>query len=188
MLADLMINASGGYVSAEAEQALRAALDKDGREPTARFYLGLYMMQVDRPDAAFRLWQALLDESTPDAPWVPMIRGQIEDVAARAGVRYTLPPPEGTPGPDAADIAAAEGMDPEARQDMIRGMVAGLAERLANEGGTEEDWARLINAYGVLGEPENARRIWDEAQEVFADHPERLATVRAAAARAGVTQ
>lgn len=188
MLADLMINASGGYVSTEAEQALRAALDKDGREPSARFYLGLYLMQVDRPDGAFRLWQTLLDESTPDAPWVPMIRGQIEDVAARAGVRYTLPPLEGTPGPDAADIAAAEGMDPEARQDMIRGMVAGLAERLTNEGGTEEDWARLINAYGVLGEPENARRTWDEAQEVFADYPERLATVRAAAARAGVTQ
>lgn len=188
MLADLMINASGGYVSAEAEQALRAALDKDGREPSSRFYLGLYLMQVDRPDGAFRLWRALLEESTPDAPWVPMIRAQIEEVAARAGVRYTLPPLEGAPGPDAADIAAAEGMDPEARQDMIRGMVAGLAERLASEGGTEEDWARLINAYGVLGEPENARRIWAEAQEVFAEDPERLATVRAAAARAGVAE
>ncbi|EAQ23139.1 c-type cytochrome biogenesis protein CcmI [Roseovarius sp. 217] len=188
MLADLMINASGGYVSSEAEQVLRAALEKDGREPSARFYLGLYMMQVDRPDAAFRLWEALLDESTPEAPWVPAIRAQIEDLAARAGVRYTLPPEAGAPGPTAADIAAAQDMDPEARQEMIRGMVAGLAERLANEGGTEQDWARLISAYGVLGEQDKAQEIWAEAQAVFADEPERLALVRAAADAAGVAE
>ncbi|MGX0975139.1 cytochrome c-type biogenesis protein CcmH [Roseovarius sp. MBR-51] len=188
MLADLMINASGGYVSSEAEQVLRAALEKDGREPSARFYLGLYMMQVDRPDAAFRLWEALLDESTPEAPWVPAIRAQIEDLAARAGVRYTLPPEEGAPGPTAADIAAAQDMDPEAQQEMIRGMVAGLAERLATQGGTEQDWARLISAYGVLGEQDKAQEIWAEAQAVFADEPERLALVRAAANAAGVAE
>lgn len=188
MLADLMINASGGYVSSEAEEVLRAALEKDGREPTARFYLGLYMMQVDRPDAAFRLWEALLEESAPEAPWVPAIRAQIEDLAARAGVRYSLPPEEGTPGPTAADIAAAQDMDPEAQQEMIRGMVAGLAERLATQGGTEQDWARLISAYGVLGEQDKAQEIWAEAQAVFADEPERLALVRAAANAAGVAE
>jgi len=78
MLADLMINASGGYVSTEAEAALRAALERDPREPTARFYLGLYSLQIDRPDAAFRLWRDLLDESIEEAPWVEPIRAQIE--------------------------------------------------------------------------------------------------------------
>jgi cytochrome c-type biogenesis protein CcmH len=188
LLADLMINASGGYVSSEAEAALRAALERDAREPSSRFYLGLYMMQVDRPDAAFRLWDALLNESTPEAPWVPTIRAQIEELAARAGVRYTLPPEEGAPGPSAADIAAAEGMDPEAQQEMIRGMVAGLAQRLATQGGTEEDWARLINAYGVLGERDKAQEVWTEAQAVFAAEPEQLAVVRAAADAAGVAE
>lgn len=193
LLADLMINASGGYVSADAEVALRAALERDAREPSSRFYLGLYMIQVDRPDAAFRLWEALLQESTPEAPWVPTIRAQIEELAGRAGVRYTLPPEQGAPeqgapGPSAADIAAAEGMDPQAQQEMIRGMVAGLAQRLATEGGTEEDWARLINAYGVLGERDKAQEVWAEAQDVFAEYPNRLATVRAAAAQAGVAE
>lgn len=186
-LAELMINATNGYVSRDAEAALRAALDRDARAPTARFYLGLYMTQIDRPDAAFRLWRDLLDESTPDAPWVPPIRAGIEELAARAGERYELPP-QGGRGPSQGDIAAAEDMDPEARQEMIRGMVAGLASRLADEGGTAEDWARLINAYGVLGETERARRIWTEAQAVFADFPRRLATVRSAAENAGVAQ
>jgi cytochrome c-type biogenesis protein CcmH len=79
-------------------------------------------------------------------------------------------------------------MDPEAQQEMIRGMVAGLAERLATQGGTEQDWARLINAYGVLGEQDRAQEIWAEAQVVFAAEPERLEVVRAAAARAGVAE
>ena len=186
-LAELMINATSGYVSRDAEAALRAALDRDARAPTARFYLGLYMTQIDRPDAAFRLWRDLLDESTPDAPWVPPIRAGIEELAARAGERYELPA-QGGRGPSQGDIAAAGDMDPEARQEMIRGMVAQLAARLADEGGTAEDWARLINAYGVLGETERARGIWAEAQAVFAEFPRRLATVRAAAESAGVAQ
>jgi len=187
-LAELMINAAGGYVSADAEAALQAALDRDGRMPMARFYLGVYMAQVDRPDAAFRIWRDLLAESSPDAPWVDPIRSGIEELASRAGVRYELPPRETARGPSAADIEAAEDMDPEARREMIRGMVAQLSDRLATEGGTAEDWARLINAYGTLGERAQAARIWDEAQSVFADSPERLATVRGAAEAAGVAE
>ncbi len=188
MLADLMINASGGYISTEAEAALRAALEREPREPTARFYLGMFYLQVDRPDAAFRIWRDLLNESTADAPWAEPIRDQIEEVAARAGERYSLPPLERASGPTAADMQAAEDMDPAARQQMIRGMVAGLADRLATEGGTAEDWARLITAYGVLGETDNARRIWTEAQAVFAQYPNRLSTVRVAAETAGVAE
>ena len=187
-LAELMINATGGYVSADAEAALGDALDREGRLPTARFYLGLYMAQVDRPDAAFRLWRDLLEESTPDAPWVPPIRSGIEDLAARAGERYELPPRQVAPGPSAGDVEAAGDMDPEARQEMIRGMVARLSDRLATTGGTAEEWARLINAYGVLGEAAKAGQIWAEAQTVFADAPDRLATVRAAAEGAGVAE
>lgn len=188
ILADLMINAAGGYVSAEAEAALRTALEREAREPTARFYLGLYYLQVDRPDAAFRLWRDLLEESTEDAPWVGPIRAQIEEIAALAGERYSLPPAAGLRGPDAGQIAAAQDMDPAARQEMIRGMVAGLAERLAQDGGSAEEWARLINAYGVLGETDKARDAWGEAQKVFAEDAERLAMLRAAAENAGVAE
>lgn len=188
MLAELMIEAAGGYVSSGAEAALRAALERDPRAPTARFYLGLYFLQVDRPDRAFRLWRDLLEESTEDAPWVPAIRAGIEDIAMRAGVRYTLPPRAGAPGPSAADIDAAAGMDADARNEMIRGMVERLSARLATQGGPVEDWARLINAYGVLGEHEAARRIWEEAKEVFAGDDGAMSALRAAAESAGVAE
>lgn len=187
--ADLMVSAAGGYVSQEAEETLRTALEQDPREPTARYYLGLYLIQVDRPDAAFRTWDTLLRESDPSAPWVPTIRERIEDLAWRAGVTdYQLPAEEGAPGPSAADLDAADDMSVEDRQQMIRGMVDGLSQRLAEEGGTPTEWARLIRALGVLGETDQATAIWTEAQTRFADAPEAMALVREAAQAAGVAE
>ena len=192
-LAELMIEAAGGYVSTDAEAALRTALEQDARTPTARFYLGVYFLQVDRPDRAFRLWRDLLEESREDAPWVPVIRARIGEIASAAGVRYEAPAPRGgtggmPPGPSEGDMAAAAEMDPEARGEMIRGMVARLSGRLAREGGSAEEWARLINAYGVLGETDAAQEAWAQARESFAGDPEPLALLRRAAEAAGVVE
>ncbi len=199
-LAELMISSAGGYVSREAEQALRAALERDPRNGPARYYMGVYMMQVDRPDAAFRTWDTLLRESPPNAPWVAPIRERIEEVAWRAGeTDYELPPaPEAapetapvaptTPGPTAEDMQAAGEMSAEDRQQMVRGMVQGLSDRLATEGGTAAEWARLIRALGVLGDTDQASAIWAEAQGIFAENAEAMALLREAAQSAGVAE
>ena len=39
---------------------------------------------------------------------------------------------------------------------MIEGMVQGLADRLARQGGSAAEWGRLIRAYSVLHEPDKA--------------------------------
>ncbi|MGR3462830.1 MAG: c-type cytochrome biogenesis protein CcmI [Roseovarius sp.] len=188
MLAELMIEAAGGYVSTDAAAALHAALERDPRAPTARFYLGLWHLQLGRPDLAFPVWRDLLEDSTPDAPWVPAIRAEIGAIAQRAGVRYTPPAETEGRGPSAADMEAAGDMTPEARAEMIRSMVAGLSRRLATDGGPPEDWARLINAYGVMGETAQARRIWTEARETFGGDARALGILRTAAEAAGVTE
>jgi len=187
-LADAMILTAGGYVSPEAEAALLQALKLDPRNGVARYYMGLMFVQVGRPDASFQTWNRLLREGPADAPWIAPIRAQIPDAAQFAGVDFSLPQAGGLTGPTAADMQAAGAMSAEDRQDMIRGMVANLSERLATEGGAPEEWARLIGAYGVLGETERAREIWTEAQQVFADKPDALALVRSGAERAGVLQ
>ncbi|QGX98792.1 c-type cytochrome biogenesis protein CcmI [Roseovarius faecimaris] len=184
--ADQLIVAAGGYVSQEAREVLRTALERNPREPIARYYLAQYFLQVDRPDAAFRTMEALLNDSTPDAPWLPLLRRQIEDVAWRAGVEYQLPPTAEMPGPDAAAMAAAEDMTAEDRQAMIEGMVAQLSYRLATEGGTAQEWARLIRALAVIGKAEQAEAIWQEAETIFGGREEELALIRAAAADAGL--
>ena len=63
--------------------------------------------------------------------------------------------------------AAADDMSDEDRAAMIENMVSGLAERLATEGGSAAEWARLITAYGVLGRSEEAKSILSEARAAF---------------------
>ena len=43
------------------------------------------------------------------------------------------------------------------QQQMVRGMVERLATRLAQSGGSAEEWARLIRAYSVLHENDKAK-------------------------------
>jgi cytochrome c-type biogenesis protein CcmH len=184
-LAEVMIMATGGLVSPEAEAALTQALTLDPANPTARYYYGLMAAQVARFDRTFALWKPLLDQGPPDAPWIAPIRAQIEDVAARAGVDFTLP--DATPGPDADAIAAAQDMTPEDRQAMIEGMVAQLGDRLATEGGTVEDWARLISSLATLNRKDEAATIYAEALTKFDGSPSQQSFLREAALNAGLT-
>jgi cytochrome c-type biogenesis protein CcmH len=185
-LGEIMILAAGGYVSPQAEQALVQSLNRNPRAPRARYYSGLALAQTGRPDVAYRMWASLLQEGPPDAPWIPLIQAQIGQVAAAAGIQPAAPPP--LPGPTSEDVESANQMSDEDRQNMIRGMVAGLAERLATDGGTSDEWARLIRAYGVLKETGKANEIWREAKETFANDPQAMNLLRAAAQAAEVLQ
>jgi cytochrome c-type biogenesis protein CcmH len=189
MLAEIMILGAGGYVSPEAEAEIKRALQLDPLNGTASYYAGLMFAQVGRPDRTFALWAALLERSQPGDPWVAPLRAQLMQVASEAGEdNYVLPGTEAAPGPDADALAAAAEMTPEERQEMVRGMVARLSERLATQGGSAEEWARLITAYGVLGETDRAGAIWAEAQQRFGGRAADLKVVRAAALQAGVAE
>jgi len=184
LLTDLMVAAADGQVSPEAEAVVREILRRDEENVPARYYLGSMHNLTARPDITFRLWRPLV-ENSPDSYHVALARAQIEGVAWRAGVEYSLPEVR---GPSAADIENAEGMTEEDRAAMIGGMVAGLADRLATEGGPASDWARLIGAYGVLGETEQAAAIWFEAKTAFASDEGAIALLRDAAEQAGVAE
>ncbi|KMW57475.1 hypothetical protein AIOL_002440 [Candidatus Rhodobacter oscarellae] len=191
--AEILVAAVDGHVSPEAEQAALKTLEIDPQNGTARYYLGLMFAQSARPDRALEIWRQLLQESSVRAPWTPPILAEIEDIAAAAGMRYEIPErfraaAPALPGPSAEDIQAASELDAQDQQAMIQGMVEGLAERLATQDGTAEEYARLVNALGVLGQRERAAATWSKAQEVFAQDPDGLALVRAAAQRAGVAQ
>jgi cytochrome c-type biogenesis protein CcmH len=175
-LAQTMIIAAGGFVSPEAEQQLILVLQKDPQNGLARYFSGLMFAQVGRFDRAFALWEPLLSEGPEDAAWIPSIRAGLQEVADRAGIKYQLPD---TKGPTADDVTAAGQMSPEARQDMIKTMVAGLESRLSTEGGPLEDWLKLINALGVLGEADRAKTAADQAKTA---HPDQTAAIDAALA------
>jgi cytochrome c-type biogenesis protein CcmH len=178
-LAEARILAAGGYVSPEAEAALARALALDPEDPVARYYSGLTLLQGGRPDLAHRVWSRLLAEAPPDAPWIEPLRAGVAEAARLAG----LAPPQ---GPSAADVEAAGEMAAEDRQAMIEGMVSGLAERLASQGGPPEDWAQLIRSLGVLGRRDEAARVLAEARDTHAGDAAALAASEAAARDAGL--
>ncbi|MBI1205664.1 MAG: c-type cytochrome biogenesis protein CcmI [Azospirillum sp.] len=174
-LGEALTVANQGTVSAEALDAFAQAVAKQPDEPRARFYLSLAKAQSGDLKAALDGWSALLAGSPADAPWVPTVRERIEETAQRLGldVAKVMPEPKppahpetaGAPGPSSGDVAAARAMAPADRQQMIRGMVEGLATRLDKEPGDIAGWLRLARAYEVLNEPEKRLDALHRASE-----------------------
>lgn len=188
-LSALMMEAAGGLITPEGEAVLARSLQADPHQPQARYLLGLLQLQNGRPDRAFPIWRSLLEEGPPDAPWLPPIRASITELAWLAGHPDYVPPVATAPmlpGPDAAQMQAAGEMSDEDRQQMISGMVAQLEARLADQGGSPEEWARLISSLVVLGNPDHAREILTEARGRFADKPEAMGVIEGAATEAGI--
>ncbi len=93
-----------------------------------------------------------------------------------AGPRAGVPaaPPTGAPanaprGPDQATIDAAASMPAADRTQMIRGMVARLAERLEQEPNDLDGWLRLGQSWMVLNEPEKAADAYERAAPLRAE-------------------
>ncbi|MCF6231596.1 MAG: c-type cytochrome biogenesis protein CcmI [Rhodobacteraceae bacterium] len=194
-LSELMIVAANGYVSPQAEQALRTALEKDPTHGPARYYWGLMLVQTGRPDLAFQIWDRTIRQSPEGSPWLDPILAGIKEMAWLAGVvDYEVPVPRAAApalgsalaGPSSEEINAAAGMSAEARQEMIQSMVARLSDRLATEGGSPDEWARLIGALGVLDQKDRAQEIYNEAKVNFAEDETALAMLGEAAGQAGL--
>jgi len=182
-LLDLLVVAAGGLVSPEAEQIARDILDRENGNVAARYYLGALYNQTDRADLALRFWRDIIETGDPNDFHIVSARQQVGDAAFRAGVEYAVPEAR---GPSFDQMDAAQDMSQEDRAAMIGGMVAGLANRLATEGGPAQDWARLIRAYGVLGDQEAAATVWAEAQQVFVSSMRGMEILTNAARDAGV--
>jgi cytochrome c-type biogenesis protein CcmH len=71
-------------------------------------------------------------------------------------------------------------MSPEARVQMVRGMVERLAERLAHDGSDFDGWVRLVRAYVVLGDHERAHGAAADARRALAGDPGKLLRLDAA--------
>ncbi|MGH6665505.1 MAG: c-type cytochrome biogenesis protein CcmI, partial [Pseudolabrys sp.] len=134
---EAQVAAANGVVTADAKAAFERALKLDGKNVMARFYMGMAADQDGRRSDADKIWRNLLASAPPGAPWVEAVRQAI--ARTPAGTAANTPP-----GPNAEEIAAAGQMKEEDRNQMIRGMVARLADRLKQNGDDLEGWERLL--------------------------------------------
>jgi cytochrome c-type biogenesis protein CcmH len=169
-LGEAITGAQNGIVIAEARAAFDRALALDPSDIRARYFLGLAAEQDGRPNEAAEIWRALLAEASADAGWAGFVRESLARVDPAAAA-------SSQPGPSADDVAAASEMSPERRTAMVQGMVSRLAERLRQDGTDVEGWLRLLRAYMVLGDKEQARAAAGDARRALASDPEKLRRV-----------
>jgi cytochrome c-type biogenesis protein CcmH len=167
-LGEALAAEASGVVTAEAKLAFERALAHDAREAKARYFLGLAEEQDGKSDQAASIWRTLLAEAPADAPWAAFVREALERVSGA---------PAPAAGPSASDLAAATNMTDEERREMVRGMVARLADRLHGNGADVEGWLRLMRAYVVLGDRDKAKGAADDAKRALVDRPDELERV-----------
>ena len=172
-LGEAIAMANAGAVVPAALQAFTNAMVLDSRSERSRFYIGLAEAQIGNVKQAVAIWRDLERDSSPDAQWLPMLRGHITGFSQKGGFDpASIPPsppsvknltaaiaamnnaPHAQPSEAAATAASSGG---SAQDTMIRGMVAQLAARMERTPNDIAGWERLSHAYVVLGENGKAR-------------------------------
>lgn len=143
-LAEALLLEAGDAGSAEAMAQLRAAADGDPSHIRSRLYLAAESMRMEEYETAAAYWREAIALANGDEAWLS---------AAQQGLA----------------VAEAGGVDLAAEQqaEMIQLMVGGLAGRLADEGGTVEEWMQLLRSYIVLGDLDNAQATYDAAVAAY---------------------
>ncbi len=175
-LGEALAAAANGMVTAEAKAAFDRALAGDPDNVKAQYYTGLAAEQDGRPADAAQTWRRLLQTAPANAGYRPLIESSLARVD----------PSLSAPGPGSDDIAAAEGLTPERRAAFVRGMVERLAARLKNDGSDAEAWLRLVRAYLVLGESEQARAAARDARQAVAGDAEKTKRLDEGLRRLGI--
>lgn len=148
-LAQALILEANGEAGDEALSLLKSAAARDPAHIRSRYYLaGEATRKGDWADAAAQ-WTALIALGKGDEPWIATARTALE--TAQAGL-------EGKTAPVASDPEQAAA---------IAGMVQGLADRLYAEGGTLEEWTRLVRSYLVLDQTDAAQKAYDAAKTAY---------------------
>ena len=70
------------------------------------------------------------------------------------------------------DRRRAAEMDVEDRDAMIENMVSGLAARLYEEGGSVEEWSRLVRSRKTLGQDVELAQDIEKIKSVFSNEPD----------------
>lgn len=186
---EALTRAAGGLVTEPARRAFELALKSEPKDPRANFFLGLADAQAGNARAALERWLRLEAASPAGASWLATLRQEMQRVAREAEIDLTALRRElklGAParGPTQRDIEDAEKLSPEARMQMIRGMIANLEAKLKDNPKDLDGWKRLGRARMVLNEFAKAAEAYRQAHELAPDDAPVLADYAAALIRA----
>jgi cytochrome c-type biogenesis protein CcmH len=122
---------------------LEAALAGDAEDWQGWIRLARAHVALEQPAEA----AAALARGARAYEGAPFVQQQLVAAATELGIAAP-----GVRGPTAEQMRAARDLSPEEQGEQIRGMVEGLAARLAEQPDDAEGWRMLARSYGVLGE------------------------------------
>lgn len=166
--AESLLMANKGEATDKVRQALKTAMDMDGKASKARFYWAMMLQQDGKPDEALAEWRKLIELNPKNIPLQMAIQKQIAALKKGADMPGK---PDGAkmPSLDKSQREAAASMTPKERQAMIASMVQRLADRLKENGKDLDGWLKLIRARMVLGQKDAAAASVKTARENFKD-------------------
>lgn len=170
--------AADGVVTAAARQAFETAAKDDPAAPEPQFYRGMAAAQDGDRDTAKVIWGKLVQSAPPGAPWLPMLQARMSELDSGSMVQKG--------GPSTPTGAAIAALPAGQQLTAIRGMVDGLASRLAQDGHNKDGWLRLVRAYSVLGEKDRAVSALADARKSLASDPQGLAELDGLAHQLGI--
>ncbi|MDO8358664.1 MAG: c-type cytochrome biogenesis protein CcmI, partial [Devosia sp.] len=148
-LGEALMMANGGSVAGEPLELFRKAAALDPKHVRSRYYIAGEETRAGDYVAAMRDWNVLLALGKGDEPWM---------VTARNGLAFA----EAALNPEAAAPAEPDGAQ-------IAAMVDGLDARLKSEGGSIEEWTRLVRSRMVQGRTDDAQAAYDAARKAYPD-------------------
>ncbi|UMY18571.1 c-type cytochrome biogenesis protein CcmI [Methylobacterium organophilum] len=188
---EALVAANDGNVPPEARTLFDRAVAADPKAPKPQFYLARADELAGNLDGAIRRLAALEAQGPADASWMGGVRDSLARLKAEAGkpAGETKPTPDTKPDAPAAGPAAnLQALPPSQRMDAIRGMVEGLDRRLAKQGGTPEEWARLVRSYGALDQPDKAREALERGRAALSGDTAARESLEAQVAGLGLSQ
>jgi cytochrome c-type biogenesis protein CcmH len=147
-----------------------------------RFWLAVAAEQDGRFEEAAAAFEKMLIEGEASAPWRSTVVERWRAVRTRLGLA-TDPVPQRAPDVVPAgkvpaiakdDADAIRAMPADAQKQMIEQMVAGLDQRLSEDGRDLAGWQRLIRAYTVLGRRDDALAALARARAALAQETQSL--------------
>lgn len=162
MLGESLTIMSRDKVPAAARMLFDKALKLSDKPYGARYYLALSDYQNSKQDAAYQAWKELEKVTHEKEPWAAPLKFQLAKAAKELGF---APKNSSDQAPDISTEQRQAVMDmaPEDRQNMIRSMVEGLAERLKDQPDDLAGWKRLGRSYMVLGKKAKAAKALSHA-------------------------
>lgn len=179
--AEAMTLANGNKVP-QAAKILFQQIRAETGDPRARYYLALAKAQSQDFKGALEDWAALAADSEPNAPWMPLVRRDIVNMArfTESDVsQYLL-------DASRAELNKSAGKQTDEDQFALLRRASALDEKLENDPADYKGWQELAQIRAALGDAEKAKFAIESARKQFSAAPFILSKLDATAADLGL--